>query len=34
MEETFSQSQDMVKDVDNYLKGGKLLKEQNSFVET
>ena len=33
MEETFSSSQDMAKDVGN-LKGEKLLGEQDSFVET
>ena len=34
MEETFSLSQDMIEDVDRYLKGEKLLEEQDSLVET
>ena len=34
MEETFSPSQDMVEDEDNYLNGGKLLGEQDFLMET
>ena len=34
MKETFSPSQDMVEDVDSYLKGGKLFWEQDSLMET
>ena len=34
MENTFSQSQDMVEGVSSYLNGGKLLGEQDSLVET
>ena len=34
MEETFSPSQDMAEDMSSYLKGGKLLKKQDSLVET
>ena len=34
MEEIFSPSQEMTKNVDSYLKGGKLLEDQDSLVET
>ena len=34
MEETFSPSEDMAEDVDSYLNGGKLLREQDFLVET
>ena len=34
MEKIFSLSQDMIEDVDRYLKGEKLLEEQDSLVET
>ena len=34
MKKTFSPSKDMAEDVGNYLKGGKLLEEQDSVVET
>ena len=34
MEETFSPSQDIAEDVDSFLKGEKLLEEQDSLVES
>ena len=34
MENTFSPSQDIAEDVDSFLKGEKLLKEQDSLVES
>ena len=34
MQEAFSPSQDMAKDVGSYLKGGKFVGEQDFLVET